>query len=925
MFYPMFRFGSPLVWEDRIPNFKADKEIELSLDKKIKQSFRAESNNLGTIGLRIAIQDLISEEDEEVNGKEDIDEEMFSEKREKIVFRIKEDKKEIKDYFYENTYELIGDFENSYFLFGFPIQKESNGKSYVFEIERIEKGESNKTFLIEKNSENKLNFYPRYVYSLKEIKSDYNSILSNISRKTSQFLEERTNQVNLIFTFLLIEIFIFCFLKKEEKYFKKRIYPYFKYVFLVTLFLVSLFSLRTYLTKIDYLENIMVYFSTYSLLLIILTVSFGFLSIYFDKREVEREIRYEKYREDILENKRCKNFKEKFPVINKIPMFGTFFRYIYKENWRFMLGLLLILTAFTAIKAPYFNTSFTGEHSMKYNTYVEPAKYMYEYNNPFWIQRKYHSSPVNNPQGIFKTFGSPPIIEWGLFLTYKVFPHNSIEFNTRLFTHFLGILILIFAYVFFSKWLTKIQSLLVIFLMAINPIINFLSFVTIEDSLLFIFMFLSLIYLSNFIKSKNISNLFLAGLFFGIGNTCKYSLFLWFAPISFVLLVLHAKNKINFLRNFTILIGLSLIPIIAFRNSLSYLPTNMVLSIVSFVIWVIVFIAIYYLLKKYDKKLEDFFGFLIRRKIFFISGLIIVFFSGATFLYFTEIYRLSNQFLTDPKLIFNWDMYKYILNKQLKSYMTENVYCLGLIGFGFYLFSKLKKQKILFLSFFLGSLIYWILASKVIFFHSYYTTIIMVTFCLTIGIMIYLIGKSFKNKFLFIALILLIILLVTPGSVNVNVNRLRKTGDTESLKQAAQYLIENTREDEIYIDSGNNQYLTILTNRAQTRDYCLDKPEIKKSIKETGFSKTMDKYNISYIVTALEEPEYERYVNLFTDEDLKPIIYNRTDIILSKLNSNYKYFPDLDVRNELIEKYNVKDKFVLEKEIGPYKFFKFVD
>ena len=52
--------------------------------------------------------------------------------------------------------------------------------------------------------------------------------------------------------------------------------------------------------------------------------------------------------------------------------------------------------------------------------------------------------------------------------------------------------------------------------------------------------------------------------------------------------------------------------------------------------------------------------------------------------------------------------------------------------------------------------------------------------------------------------------------------------------------------------------------------------------------------------------------------------FNPNDI-LSRLDSTYQYFPDIGTRNELIEKYDIKDKIVLEKEIGPYKFFKFVD
>jgi 4-amino-4-deoxy-L-arabinose transferase-like glycosyltransferase len=927
LFYPIFRFGSPFVWEDRIANFKAAKRIEITLNEPLKQNFQAKSNNLGTIGLRIISKDIVIEEEPEeatpsaelieneetgavqgINiGEGELDGELITGELdlgepERIVFRIKEEEKN--DYFYENTYELNQYWETNYFLFGFPVQYDSESKNYAFEIEKTKEGETNKVFLIEENSQGNFNFYPRYVYNLASLKTDWGPILLNISRKTNQFLEEKSNQFNLIFVFLLVEFIILVFLKKEQERFKEKLSPYLKYGFLIVLLLITISSLKfEFIQNIEYLQNFINNLSKYSFPLIFLTITLGFLLFYLNRDEIEKDLRKEKKKEDLEEPSGWRQ----------------------KKNRLYLIGLVFIIAMFTVIKAPYFNTSFIGEHTMKYNTHVEPAKYMYERNSPFWIQRKYQADPVNNPQGIFKTFGSPPIIEWGLFSTYKLFPNNSFEFNTRLFTHFLGILILIFAYIFFTKWLTKTQSLLIVFLMAINPIINFISFVTVEDSLLLIFMFLSLIYLSNFIKSKNASNLFWAGLFFGIGLASKASLFLWLTPISLVLLAFHSKKLSNFLKDFGVLVSLSLIPIVAFRTSLCYLPTDVILSIAKFSIWIILFIVAYYLIKKYNGKLEKLVDSIVKNKFLFFFNIIVFIILAIIFLYFTGVYKLSNAFLTDSKLIFNLDIYDHMFNEQFKPYMTSNVFYLGLIGFVFSFWLNLKRQKNLFLSFSLGSLIYFILASKVIFFHNYYTGIIMIVFSLSVGVLITAFSKLFKNKYLFLFFLILIGLLVFPTSYNANIKRLNKGKDIESLRQVAQYLIESTKEDDIYIDPGNNQYLTILTNRAQTRDYRLDKPEVKNLIKEIGFSKTMERYNISYIVTTKEEPEYKRYVNLFTDEDLKSITYSRTDIILSKLGKNYQYFPDLDVRNELIEKYNIEDKFILEKEIGLYKFFRFVD
>ena len=158
-------------------------------------------------------------------------------------------------------------------------------------------------------------------------------------------------------------------------------------------------------------------------------------------------------------------------------------------------------------------------------------------------------------------------------------PFNSIETNTRLFTHFLGYLILIFAYMFFNKWFSKEQSLIIIFLMAINPIINFTTFVTVQDSLLIIFSFISLYYISKYIHTDKISQLYLAGIYFGIGVVSKYSIILWLVPIVTLILLLNRKKNINYLIKGMGIFGfLGMLPAVAFRTSLRYLPTDALLS-----------------------------------------------------------------------------------------------------------------------------------------------------------------------------------------------------------------------------------------------------------------------------------------------------------------------------------------------------------
>jgi 4-amino-4-deoxy-L-arabinose transferase-like glycosyltransferase len=704
--------------------------------------------------------------------------------------------------------------------------------------------------------------------------------------------------------------------------YKKR-WDIISYLFLFFLLAITLGQL-TIIHK--YLN--LAFIKDYQTLLTILTIATGALTFWHNRKRIEKETEEEQSKEELAEKKRKEEFPHKYPKINKVPILRNFIRWMYKEGFIYLFGLFLILIMFTAIKAPYFDVSFTGEHTMKYNTHVEPAKYMNERNDPLWMQRKYLSDPVNNPQGIFNNFGNPPLMEWGLLATYKLFPENSLELNTRLFTHFLGIIILILSYLFFKKWFNKKQVLLIVFLLAINPIINLLSFVTVLDSWLLIFTLISLIYINQYIFKKNITSLFWAGLFFGIGVSLKMSIFLWLFPIILIILSFNSKNINSFIKNTFIIGFLSLIPLIVHRTSIKHLPNELFLSLVKFILWVLIIISLYFILKKYHNKLNNFVNYILKYKLLWILSSFIIIFFSIFFIKFTGLNSLSNEFFTDSKLIFNWNMYDHIFNTQLKKYyLTPTVYYLGLIGFLFTLFFiKNKKQKIILFSFLFASLFYLILGSKVIFFHNYYTGIIMFTFALSISILIFNLTKIYKNRFTSIFIIILLGLLIFPVSYNQTKTYLKKElNNPIYLNEVSKFLINNTNENDVYIDESSLLTLTIITGMARIESSKLINKKIIKSIKRNGFSKTMENYNIVYLITTRDTPRYERYANLFIDLNLETTSYRRSDIILSRLDSNYNYFSDFEIREKIIEENNIKNKFILEKQIGPFKIFRFND
>ena len=114
--------------------------------------------------------------------------------------------------------------------------------------------------------------------------------------------------------------------------------------------------------------------------------------------------------------------------------------------------------------------------------------------------------------------------------------------KTRIFTHPIGVLTLLYAYRFFSGYFPKSFNLLFIGLVAINPVFSFSTYVTVLDSIVFLFMFISLRQISVYLYGKDIPSLLWAGVWFGLGNAVKYPLFLWLAPIGFLFLYYERKQ-----------------------------------------------------------------------------------------------------------------------------------------------------------------------------------------------------------------------------------------------------------------------------------------------------------------------------------------------------------------------------------------------
>ena len=250
--FAIFQYGSPLVYENHPKSFRAAKEVPLVQNTIISEEFRADSNNLGTVGIKLSVQEkilgfneegeimeIIPPKEEEIVGDEETQEEQavnqddFIEDEEaaeealilspaEIVFRLKE--KGAGEWFYESPYFFEQATPSHLFPFGFPIIEDSEGKTYLVEIEG--RGEPNGEtpglyVFAAADSAGRPYLYSRYVYRRKNLKKDWQPILKNTLAKIGLSFKKETFLFAFFFLFLFGEANIFFWAQKGKAGFLK--------------------------------------------------------------------------------------------------------------------------------------------------------------------------------------------------------------------------------------------------------------------------------------------------------------------------------------------------------------------------------------------------------------------------------------------------------------------------------------------------------------------------------------------------------------------------------------------------------------------------------------------------------------------------------------------------------------------------------
>jgi hypothetical protein len=253
--------------------------------------------------------------------------------------------------------------------------------------------------------------------------------------------------------------------------------------------------------------------------------------------------------------------------------------------------------------------------------------------------------------------------------------------------------------------------------------------------------------------------------------------------------------------------------------------------------------------------------------------------------------------------------------------MTENVFWLALTGFLMMLTLKFRNIRWIALAFCFGSLVFWVVASKSMFLHNYYTIILMATSSILAAIPVYYLLNTVPSTGARILVGLLLLLLIVPNSYRAATERISKF---EEVSSAVEFVKKNTKQGDLILHEGFLEAMVIYTGRAFVRPYRLVNDQIKNDIQRIGFSETMNKYRIRYFMSPYDKPIYEDFAPLFLETKNDRPSFERTYFIKSRIGTQ-----DADLQKEhaelesSIEKYRIREKFTLVAKLGRVRFYSF--
>jgi hypothetical protein len=276
-------------------------------------------------------------------------------------------------------------------------------------------------------------------------------------------------------------------------------------------------------------------------------------------------------------------------------------------------------------------------------------------------------------------------------------------------------------------------------------------------------------------------------------------------------------------------------------------------------------------------------------------------------------------FISSGSLLFDIDLYKYMLVNQFARYLTNAMLFLSIPGLLFIPMLP-KKVRAIFVAFLAGAILYWVLVSKVIFLQNYYALIIVIGFLFCAALPLYAVIRMSGNKQLLLQSLMMLCLLV---AINISPSQSYLYRKDNGYAQTIKYIRQHMSPDELFIPNYGTDALGIEANRGSMGRYIyLDTPEFKDRVAKKGLGNALHAYNVKYLITTIDKPEYDKFVNLFPDSIGTPVELEdiRESTILSQIDESY-IFTNPDVTQE-IKRNDIEKYFQLETQIGMFRIFK---
>jgi len=338
------------------------------------------------------------------------------------------------------------------------------------------------------------------------------------------YLPKFWNMTYIFFAIVVINTIFLAFKIKqipEAVRDKSSMIYYFSHFFLLSLIIIVLNQFLKRQFIIDFMPEIT-----------IVSIALGFLTFYAHRNKVEREIEDEKIDEEKKEKKRYNVFGDKFPRLNKIPLLRRFARWMYKEGWWYIVGLILIVVLGFVLRIWNLNYLQGAD-----NFNLLSAKALYQTGNFVYTRNLQITYPL---AFLFKHFGATWAVARIPFVIIGTFS--------------------IFLIYFLGRFINKKIGLITSFLLAISPVAiekssfireyaeNFLWGLILAIILIYIFIKYKdkpkkffLIYTSIFIFSSGL--LYWYGTFVNNGTLNAVLLMLGFLTVPLFLFVIKHNFK----------------------------------------------------------------------------------------------------------------------------------------------------------------------------------------------------------------------------------------------------------------------------------------------------------------------------------------------------------------------------------------------